>query len=69
MTEYISKTSSTPCGMVCIDTGDSLEVEQIIWQCESCCYEFTLVNYDEDGWTWVDEPPRHCPNCGRKVIS
>jgi hypothetical protein len=58
------------CRMGMLDTGNEAAYEhyEYIMHCEECHHEFGYVLYNEDGDTWMDERPRYCHNCGRKVV-
>lgn len=57
------------CEMNVLDTGNEAAYEhyEYIMHCANCHHEFGYVQYNEDGGTWMNEKPRFCPNCGRKV--
>jgi hypothetical protein len=59
------------CEVEVIDTGNEAAYEHYehIMHCNHCNHEYGYVQYDEDGGTWMDEPPKFCPNCGAKVVS
>jgi rubrerythrin len=59
------------CEVEVIDTGNEAAYEHYehIMHCKHCNHEYGYVQYDEDGDTWMDEPPKFCPNCGTKVVS
>lgn len=58
------------CAMTSLDTGNEAAYEHYehIMHCKHCHHEFGYVQYNEDGGTWMDEPPRYCPNCGMRVV-
>ena len=57
------------CEVEVIDTGNEAAYEHYehIMHCKHCNHEYGYVQYDEDGNTWMDEPPKFCPNCGRRI--
>lgn len=57
------------CEITVLDTGNEAAYEhyEYIMHCENCHHEYGYVQYDEDGGTWMDDLPNHCPNCGKKV--
>jgi len=59
------------CEVEVIDTGNEAAYEhyEYIMHCKHCNHEYGYVQYDEDGDTWMDEPPNFCPNCGAKALS
>ena len=64
-----TKTKDT-CFMTKNETGEwaDYDCEEHTFICSQCHYEFVLVNMHEDGFTWTDQKPNYCPDCGRKVI-
>lgn len=58
------------CKVDVLNTGDcaGYECSEYIMHCNGCGHEFGHVLYNEDGDVWMSEPPRFCPNCGRKVV-
>lgn len=57
------------CKVDVLNTGDDADYEccEYIMHCRHCHYGFGYVQYNEDGDTWMDEPPKFCPNCGRRI--
>lgn len=57
------------CNVEIIDTGNEAAYEHYehIMHCQHCHHEYGYVQYNEDGDTWMDEPPKHCPNCGKRI--
>lgn len=59
------------CEVDVLNTGDcaGYECSEYIMHCNGCGHEFGHVLYNEDGDVWMSEPPRFCPNCGRRVVN
>ena len=54
---------SEPCEW-CDGKEDSL----IVWTKDPCESEWDDREYTTRGWTWKELKPKHCPNCGRKLV-
>lgn len=67
--QVIAATIGETCTMDRWLAEDVLEHEcrEYLMRCDSCGYGFGYINYNEDGSTWTDEPPKYCPECGRRV--
>lgn len=50
-------------------TSDTLEHDcpEFILYCGECGHGFGYIHYGENGNAWTNEPPKFCPNCGRKT--
>lgn len=57
------------CGVDVLNTANcaSYECCEYIMHCKHCQHEYGYVQYNEDGDVWMDEPPKFCPNCGRRI--
>ena len=49
--------------------ADTLEHDcpEFILYCDQCGHGFGYVNYNDEGKAWMNETPRFCPNCGRRI--
>ena len=58
------------CKVDVLNTGDcaGYECSEYIMHCNGCGHEFGYVLYNEDGDVWMSEPPKYCPNCGRRIV-
>lgn len=57
------------CQMTLSETGEMLayDCREYFMHCGACHHEFGYLLFNEDGNAWMDEKPKHCPNCGRSV--
>jgi len=57
------------CKVDVLNTGDcaGYECSEYIMHCNRCHHEYGYVQYNEDGDVWMSEPPKFCPNCGRRI--
>ncbi|MGO5267417.1 hypothetical protein ACTQ1D_01885 [Parafannyhessea umbonata] len=58
------------CSMDAIDTGEQADHEcrEHIMHCSNCNAEFGYVLYGEDGDVSMDDKPKFCPECGKRVV-
>lgn len=58
------------CSMDAIDTGEQADYEcrEHIMHCSNCGAEFGYVLYGEDGDVSMDDKPKFCPECSKRVV-
>ena len=58
------------CSMDAVDTGEQADYEcrEHIMHCSNCGTEFGYVLYGEDGDVSMDDKPKFCPECGKRVV-
>ena len=58
------------CHMDAVDTGEQADYEcrERIMHCSNCNAEFGYVLYGEDGDVSMDDKPKFCPECGKRVV-
>lgn len=68
--DHLADLIDPTCSMDAIDTGEQADYEcrERIMHCPNCGAEFGYVLYGEDGDVSMDDKPKFCPECGKRVV-